>query len=180
MKLKGFIAGKALDRMRKRQRHTQGFSLRTAETVALVYKSRDEEHYLEIRALAKQLKDSFGLKTVMRFAYVPSEAKKIPAWHMKKLEDDFLCKSDLNWYGRPVWGMRAFCREPYDILIDLEHEKTQAIQFIVQGSEAKMKVGPSHATEDRDYDILMQRAKDESWTDFNQRLISFLANTTLT
>lgn len=165
--------------MRKRHRLSRGSSLRTAESVALIYKSKNEEHYREVRALAKQLKESFGMK-VMRFAYVPVEVKNVPTWHMKKLEDDFLCKSDLNWYGRPVRGMRAFCREHFDILIDLEHEKTLAIQFIIQASEARMKVGPSHATEGCDYDILMQRTKGELWDDYNQRLIAFLANTTLT
>ena len=74
----------------------------------------------EVKALAKRLKDEFGVKRVGMMSYVHEDTKDTPTWLVKKLDSGYFCKGDLNWYGWPVKEFEAFVDTPFDILIDLE------------------------------------------------------------
>ena len=106
----------------------------------MVYTEVDERKFKLIKDIAVYLKKEYDIKRVMRFAYITGDEKSIPAWHMRKLESDFFCASDLNWCDKPVKHVATHISEPYDILIQLDPDESIALDFFVAESKAKMKV----------------------------------------
>jgi hypothetical protein len=156
---------------------------------------RDHAHYLEIKDLAKRLKEEFGVKRVGMMSFVPEEEKQTPNWLVKKLDSGYFCKSDLNWHGWPVKEFEAFVDTPFDILIDLELGPVLPLKFLVRASHAGMKVGPEHAEFSQDLDVrIVQEVEEddemeevdvilqdpmESWRDHTKRTLEFLTHTQL-
>lgn len=180
-----------LNRLSSPERERKGCSLKNANSVGLVYLERDHAHFREIKALAKRLKEEFGVKRVGMMSYVHEEEKDTPNWLVKKLDSGYFCKADLNWYGWPVKEFEAFVDTPFDILIDLELEPVLPLKFVVRSSVAGMKVGVEHPAWNHDLDLRMvpEPVEEEDdmeevdvilqdpmdpWRAHTQRTISFL------
>lgn len=113
------IAQRMLRSASSQERPKKGVNLRGANQIILVYTETDERKFKLVKDIAVYLKKEYDIKRVMRFAYITGDEKSIPAWHMRKLESDFFCASDLNWYDKPVKHVAAHISEPYDVLIQL-------------------------------------------------------------
>ena len=180
-----------LNRLGSGERERKGCSLRRANSVGLVYLERDHAHFREVKALAKRLKDEFGVKRVGMMSYVHEDTKDTPTWLVKKLDSGYFCKGDLNWYGWPVKEFEAFVDTPFDILIDLELDPVLPLKFIVRASAAGMKVGVENAEWNKDLDLQLVRepAEDpeeleevdvilqdpmDEWREHTERTIVFL------
>ena len=83
-------------------RNKQGASINRAKSLILVYQGETEAKYKLVKDIAQYLKKEFGVKRVMRLAYLDVDEKMTPIWHMRKLESDFFCQSDLNWFYKPI------------------------------------------------------------------------------
>lgn len=190
---KDHIVSWRLSRMPAAERERKGCSLRHANSVGLVYLEREHAHYREVKALAKRLKDEFGVRRVGMMSFVQKEAKDTPTWLVKKLDSGYFCKSDLNWYGWPVKEIQAFVDTPFDILIDLELDPVLPLKYVVRASAAGMKVGVNHPTWSRDLDLQVVRSvavNDEDvdevdvilqdpmddWREHTEKTIVFLKN----
>ena len=150
-----------LNRMGSGERERKGCSLSRANSVGLVYLERDHAHFREVKALAKRLKNEFGVKRVGMMSYVHEDTKDTPTWLVKKLDSGYFCKGDLNWYGWPVKEFEAFVDTPFDILIDLELDPVLPLKFIVRASAAGMKVGVENADWNKDLDLQLVREPSE-------------------
>lgn len=172
---------KRLLRSAKAQEHPKkGVNLRGADQIILVYKETDERKFKLVKDIAVYLKKEYDIKRVMRFAYIEGDAKSVPTWHMRKLESDFFCTSDLNWYDKPVKHVEAHESEPYDILIHLDPDESTALDFFVAASKAKMKVANFSANRPQDFDILIPPQPEDSWKQRNHRIIEFIGDSPLT
>ena len=140
-------------RLAAADRTRRGVSLRSANSVALVYLERDYAHFREVKEWARKLKEDFGIKQVVLMSYVEQDAKSTPSWLVKKLDSGFFCKSDLNWYGWPVQEFQLFVETEFDLLIDLEIQPCLPIKFLIRQSKAAMKVGVDHSEWNEDIDF---------------------------
>tara|TARA_B100000768_G_C11281853_1_gene379094 strand:+ start:1660 stop:2220 length:561 start_codon:yes stop_codon:yes gene_type:complete len=177
--LKIKIALRMLSFATQSDRLKQGTSLNKAKTVILVYKGETESKYRLVKDIAAYLKKEFGIKRIMRLAYLDVDEKKIPIWHMRKLESDFFCQSDLNWYFRPVKNIDGLIDEPYDILINLDPDASIPLDFFVANSKAQLKVANQSYRRKKDYDILLPPEEGDSWKQRNHRIIKFLSESPL-
>lgn len=158
MKWKENISRFVLRRYKDNQRERQGCNLRNAESVGLIYLDRDHGFYKQIKDIAKHLHEELGVKTVAILSYVPLDSKKTPGYLVKKLNSGYFCKSDLNWYGKPIKEINSFIEEEFDILFDLELEPILPLKYILKKSMARMKVGPEQKEWDtQDYDVTICR-----------------------
>ena len=98
---------------------------------------------------------------------------------MRKLESDFFCQSDLNWYFRPVKNIDGLIDEPYDILINLDPDASIPLDFFVANSKAQLKVANQSYRRKKDYDILLPPEEGDSWKQRNHRIIKFLSESPL-
>jgi hypothetical protein len=151
-----------LSRVSAEMREPKSCNLRNAESVGIIYLERDHNFYSTIKDLAKHLKDELGVRNVSMLSYVNKESKEAPGWLVKKLNSGYFCKSDLNWYGKPVNEVQAFVDSEFDILIDLEISPILPLKYVLRSSNAKMKVGPEQAEFSKDYDIIIGLALREN------------------
>lgn len=177
------IQKKFAERMLKftsqQERDKQGTNLRNARNVILVYTEKDEAKFKLVKDIALYLKKEFDIKRIMRLAYIDADEKMLPVWHMRKLESDFFCKSDLNWWNKPVRNVQALIQEPYDILVHLDPDDSIPLDFFVAFSKAKMKVSNYSVRRTADFDILLPPVPGDSWKQRNHRIIQFLSDSPL-
>lgn len=174
------IAHYMLRKTRGYNREKKGVNLRGAERILLVYTETNEAKFKLVKDIAVYLKKEYDIKHIMRLAYVDVDEKSVPTWHMRKLESDFFCKSDLNWHGRPVKNVQAIQDVPYDILIHLDPDAHVALDHFVAQSHAKMKVANHSESRVDDFDILLPAKEGDSWKQRNHRIIEFLSDSPLT
>ena len=149
------IAKRMLRSAKAQDRPKKGVNLRGANQIILVYTETDERKFKLVKDIAVYLKKEYDIKRVMRFAYIDGDEKSVPTWHMRKLESDFFCTSDLNWYDKPVKHVEAHESEPYDVLIQLDPDESIGLDFFVAESKAKMKVANFSTNRPQDFDILI-------------------------
>ena len=126
--------------------------------MGILYKERDHGFYRTIKDIAKHFQDELGVKRVSMLSYVDKDSKRTPGWLVKKLDSGYFCKSDLNWYGKPVKEIEAFTEVEFDILIDLELEPILPLKHVLNMSMAQMKVGAEQVDwAFRDYDVQICR-----------------------
>lgn len=178
-KLRNKIALRILGFTASPEREKQGTSINHAKNLILVYHGETEAKYKLVKDIAHYLKKEFGVKRVMRLAYLDVEEKMTPIWHMRKLESDFFCQSDLNWFSKPVKNVEGFANEPYDILINLDPDASIPLDFFVAESKAKMKVSNYSSRRTKDYDILLPPMEGDNWKQRNHRIIKFLSESSL-
>lgn len=166
--------------LKKNARPKKGVNLRGASQIILTYIETDERKFKLVKDIALYLKKEYDIKRVMRFAYIPADEKAIPMWHMRKLESDFFCESDLNWYQRPVKNVQPHMDEPFDILIHLDPDEAIGLDFFVASSKAKMKVANFSKARSEDFDILIPADSKDSWKQRNHRIIEFIGDSPLT
>jgi len=160
-------------------RDKKGVNLRNAQNLILTYAEKDEARFKLVKDIAIYLKQEYDIKHIMRLAYIDDDEKGVPPWHMRKLEADFFCNSDLNWYGKPVKHVVAIMEEPYDLLIHFDPDLKVPLDFFVAESHAKMKVANYSTLRNRDFDILLPSKKDDTWKQRNHRIIEFLAESSI-
>lgn len=174
------MAKRMLRSMKEAVRSKKGVNLRGASQIMLTYTETDERKFKLVKDIALYLKKEYDIKRVMRFAFIPADEKAIPTWHMRKLESDFFCQSDLNWWERPVKNVQSHMDEPYDILIHLDPDEAMPLDFFVAGSKAKMKVANFSNSRAGDFDILIPAQPKDSWKQRNHRIIEFIGDSPLT
>lgn len=174
------VAERMLRSAKAQQRPKKGVNLRGANQIILVYTETDERKFKLVKDIAVYLKKEYDIKRVMRLAFINGDEKTVPAWHMRKLESDFFCSSDLNWYDKPVKHVDALLNEPYDVLIHLDPDESTALDFFVAGSKAKMKVASFSTNRPQDFDILIPPQSKDSWKQRNHRIIEFIGDSPLT
>lgn len=132
--------------------------------------------------MAKHLKDELGVGRVAMLSYVETDSKRTPSYLVKKLDSGFFCKSDLNWYGKPVAEIDAFTNVEFDILIDLELDPILPLKHVLRMSKAHMKVGPSQKGWDlKDYDVIIGQTTSEEtdpmlvWKEHTERTFQFIS-----
>ncbi len=109
--------------------------------MGILYKERDHDFYRKIKDIAKYFQDELGVNRVSMLSYVDENLKRTPGWLVKKLDSGYFCKSDLNWYGKPIKEIEAFTEVEFDILFDLELEPILPLKHVLNMSMAQMKVG---------------------------------------
>lgn len=174
------IAKRMLRSAESHERPRKGVNLRGARQIMLVYTETNELKFKLVKDIAIYLKKEYDIKRVMRIAYINGDEKAVPAWHMRKLESDFFCSTDLNWYDKPVKNVDAHLSEAYDVLIHLDPDESTALDYFVAASKAKMKVANFSANRPQDFDILIPPKAKDSWKQRNHRIIEFIGDSPLT
>jgi len=134
-----FIGTKILNRkIRGKTRNVRVCNINDAKKVGIVYNADYVISYELIKNLTKNLSDK-GIK-VDALGYVQS--KKLIDHYLFRKGFDFFTKSQLNWYNKPIdRSVTDFIEKPFDILINLNLEKSYPIDYIVAMSNATFKVG---------------------------------------
>lgn len=166
-------------RLPEATRPMKGHTLQSAEHLALVYTFRDEQRFTEVKRLADAIEQQHGVK-VTRFALVDLASKETPHWLHQLPQSRFIAKDEVTLWGQPKGEAHAFCRERWDVLMNVESTLPTPLLHVVRSAQASMKVAVRQPVRNEDYDILFEPISEESLSDRVQRMIRFLSTTQLT
>ena len=160
-------------------RTPKGYTLHSASRVALVYCFENGPEFQEIKKLAEGLKADFSLQEVVRFTHVNRSKKELPQWLTQLPDSRFIARKDVNFLGQPEGEALRFCKEPFDLLLNLEVELTTPLMYVIRGAHASMKVGMRPAFRSEDYDVLFEPVPGETRKQRMERMVRFLSTTEL-
>ena len=139
-----------LDRASAVDREIAAINIKSAKSVAIIYRADDEEANDLVRRYVKFLKD-YKLK-VKTLGYY--DQKELPPDVNPKLEFDFITKKDLNLRLEPKSVVsQNFIEEDFDILIDTSAEEDVIMQYLTHYSKAKFKVGAARLSYHNQLDL---------------------------
>lgn len=154
----------------------KGFNYQSAERVAFIYKDSDEAFFKSLKSYAKYLKENFDIKSVMMMGYVDEPEKRMPIWQQHKLESDYFSRANLNWYLKPVSGVKTFTQEDFDILIDFSGGNILPLNYLLKESRAKMKVGVLGSRAARNCDFILNMGNQFGVDKYIVQLNAYLSN----
>lgn len=157
--------GKNILKRKKRgtRRDIRVHNFETAKSAIILFDTGDPASFKVIREFLKFLE---GEKiTCSIFGYV--DQKEIPQELLFWKNYSFITRKDINWYMKPSGeAVNSFHEADPDLLFDFTPELPLELQFMVQLSSARFKIG-CFTEEENDYDLMI------SLTDNNE--IGFLA-----
>jgi hypothetical protein len=113
-------------------------NLVTARKVAIIGVVHNGKDFDDITSLQRFLADKNMQVEVL--VYFPG--KEIPQQLLLRKGINIFNRNEVNWYGKPLLPfVDHFCREEYDILIDLSMIEQFPIRWIATLSRSRFKVG---------------------------------------
>lgn len=135
----------------------------TARSVAILFDTSEPESFQVIKDFRKFV-ESKGI-TCSAYGYV--HQKEIPQQMLFWKNYSFITRSNLTWYLKPTGeAVESFYAMDPDMLVDFTPDITLEMQFMVQLSTARFKVGCFTESEN-DYDLMINLTE--------QKDIGFLA-----
>jgi len=132
-------------------------TLSEAKSIGIIYDATEYISFEIVRDLVKQL--SHNSISIMVLGYV--ESKKLIDHYLYRKGFNFFCKTDLNWYYKPVSSQTdQFINEPFDILINLSLDYKFPIHYICSASKATFKTGRYSLT-DTSLDFMIDIEKEK-------------------
>jgi len=105
-------------------------------------------------------------------AYFPG--KEIPQQLLLRKGINIFNRDEVNWYGKPLLPfVDLFCREEYDILIDLSMDELFPIRWIATLSRSKFKVG-SLSYSGNPYDLIINVENKKEIPYFSEQVLHYL------
>jgi hypothetical protein len=132
-------------------------TLSEAKSIGILYNATEYVSFEIVRDLVKQLSNSsISIKVL---GYV--ESKKLIDHYLYRKGFDFFCKTDLNWYYKPVSSQtEQFINEPFDLLINLSLDYQFPIHYISSASKASFKTG-RYSIADTSLDFMIDIEKEK-------------------
>jgi len=151
-KLKENIGKKILKRKKKGvNREIQVHNFDTAKTAVILFDTDEPDSFKVIKEFRKFVEGN-GI-SCSTFGYV--RHKEIPQELLFWKNYAFITRNDLNWYMKPAGeAVDAFYAAKPDMLIDFTLQIPLELQFLVQLSTARFKIG-CYTELENDYDLMI-------------------------
>jgi len=158
-KLKGF------------SRQTVVHNFQTARSAAILFDAAAPNAFQAIKEFREFIEKSGVTCTV--YGYVPE--KEVPQEMLFWKNFLFLTRGDLNWYLKPSGEtVDAFFREDPDILIDFSQGLPLELQFLVQLSPARFKIG-CYTEQKNDYDLMINLTEQDDMAYLSEQIKRYVA-----
>ena len=170
-KFKEIFQGYSLNKKAGPARQRKMQNLSTASQVGIVFYLDSEAMYHIVHGFTRSLQKKG--KEVKAIAYVPDKLATVSI--LPVLSFDFIYKKELNWYDKPG-GERVedFIERPFDLLIDLSHEKAFPLQYIIQRSVARCKIGRNTPENQAIFDLMITSDENQDVRDYIENIVHYL------
>jgi len=149
--------GRRILRKKKKgiHRHIHTHNFETAKSVVLLFNTGEADSFSVINNFRKFLKE----KGIACYAFGYVQQKEIPQEMLLRKSFSFITRSNLNWYLKPSGeAVDSFFAKDPDILVDFTWDVPLELQFLVQLSSARLKIG-TYTEQDNDYDLMINLAE---------------------
>jgi hypothetical protein len=145
-------------------------NLVTARKVAILGVVNTLKDFDDITSLQKFLNEKNMQVDVL--VYFPG--KEVPQQLLLRKGINIFNRNEVNWYGKPlVSSVEHFCREEYDILIDLSMVELFPVRWISTLSRSKFKVG-SLSYAGNPYELIINVDNKKEITYLSEQMIHYL------
>lgn len=153
---------------KKSIREKEILNLSETRSAVLVFDITDLETYKSVMSLANAMKSN-QLNDILIIGF--NQETQIPEYiNVKRVK--VLSKKNLNWMGMPSDAFKsAYMNRQFDVLIDCVSQSSIPTNFILEGMDAKNKVGRDDTGCDFIYDLMIH---SPSLKDYQQDVIHFL------
>ena len=133
------------------QRDVCVHNFETAKSAVILFDASEPDTFQVIKDFRKFIENQ-GIKCAA-FGYV--QQKEIPQEMLFWKNYSFITKNDLNWYMKPTGeSVDAFYNLNPDLMVDFTREVPLELQFLVQLSTARFKIG-TFTEKENDYDLMI-------------------------
>lgn len=158
-KLKGF------------KRETLVYNFATAKSAVIVFDTSAPNAFPAIKEF-REFVEKGGVRCSV-FGYVPQ--KEVPQEMLFLKNFFFITKSDLNWYLKPSGeAVDTFFNQDPDMLVDFSTGLTLELQFLVQLSPARFKIG-CYTEQKNDYDLMINLTKQDDMTYLSEQIRHYVS-----
>lgn len=172
------IGNKKLARLKPVNRQRKGNNLGEVRSLGFVFYDESEDHLKAVKEVVRNVVGMHGIRKVQAMAYVPKPSKQVPIYQARKLEFTYFDQDDLGPFFQPGGETKAWCTEPFDVLIDLTEGQHLPLQYLVFQSCAAMKVGRASAPRAQDYDLTLHVPNEQGMHDFMKQVNHYLTQFT--
>jgi hypothetical protein len=159
------------NKLKNFNRETLVHNFKTAKSVVLLFDAEIANAFPVIKEFQAFLKEE-GIHCVV-FGYI--NQKEIPQEMLFWKNVHVITRKDLNWYMQPVGEtVELFYREDPDILIDFTNNQRLEIQFLVQLSSARFKIG-SYTEKKNDYDLMINLSGQNDMAFLSQQIRHYVS-----
>lgn len=156
---------------RNLKRNKRNFSLDSALSIGILYEYKNDEDFKVIEDLIHKLQALKKEVKVLAFIDGNNMLEYIP----QKLSVDFFQKQDLNWFLSPKSTyLKSFINTNFDILIDLNVNKSFPLKYVSAISKSSYKVGIYDEDMKEILDLLVKPKKDSDLKKMIEEILHFL------
>ena len=159
------------NRMKGHKRETRVYNFETASSAVILFDAQIKNGFHIVKEFRAFLKE----KGINCSVYAFMNQKEIPKDMVFWKGYYIITRRNLNWYMKPVGDdMEQFKREDPDILVDFSLEPIIALQFLVQLSSARFKIG-SFTEEKNDYDLMINLAEKNDMAFLSDQIVHYVS-----
>ena len=141
----------------KLQRERQAIKLKDARNIGIVFNMHSEEEYVAVGDFVRRLQQSG--KKVWVLGY--SNAKRSPVYFSPKLSYDLILRGDVDLFMLPkAKFIPQFIEQEFDILFDLRKANELPLDYVVELSKARFKIGSGKSGQFGPYDIQIDATEE--------------------
>ena len=153
------------------QRETRVHNFKTASTAVILFDAEAPGSFKVIKEFLDFLKKE-GISSSV-FGYV--NQKEVPQEMLFWKDFYMITRKDLNWYLKPGGEMvDLFYSHDPDILIDFTRDLSLELQFLVQLSSAKFKIG-NFTEQKNDYDLMINATDHDDMAYISEQIRHYVS-----
>ena len=138
---------------RSNHRQKAFVNIEEAKTIGIVFDATDADDFDLVKKYVSYLKDM--KKKVKAIGYFNQPL--MPPMTFSKLEYDFFCSKELNWYNAPSSiYVKNFMEDEFDILLDLNISDCFPLRYVSTLSKARFKVGKTTSKNNSIFDLMLE------------------------
>ncbi len=168
-KIKEKIGEKQLKKTLKYRKHkVNAKNFENINSIGIIYTANKESDIAAIKSLVKTLPSKIKVSCLGYF-----NEKSLKDSHLQTDKHSFFCSADLNWHFKPISKtVKDFTHKPFDVLIDLNKEKSIHMDFILFESKAHLIVGRYNKESIYDFMINVEGNDNDSY--FLEQTVKYL------
>ena len=153
------------------QRETIVHNFKTASSAIIIFNAEVPDSFKVIKEFMDFLKKEGILSSV--FGYV--NQKEVPQEMLFWKDFHMITRKDLNWYMKPGGEtVELFYSKDPDMLIDFTKNLSLELQFLVQLSPARFKIG-NFTEQKNDYDLMINASEHDDMAYLSEQIRHYVS-----
>ena len=159
------------NKLKSFQRETRVHNFKTAESAVILFNAAKKDAFKIVWEFRGFLEDK-GISCIV-YGYI--NQKEIPPDMLFWKDLHMINKGNLNWFLQPKGeSVDLYKQEDPDLLIDFKTDHRLELQFLVQLSPARFKIG-SFTEEKNDYDLMIKLSEQDDMSYLSEQIKHYVS-----